>query len=98
MTAIWPLVTRELREQSRQPMSYWLRVFAVGSLLLALGLFLRFSSADLPLNNQIGALLFGRLNGILALVAGLAPPRFRNGGHARISWRSYSRRLGCIFS
>jgi len=84
---LWPVIVRELRAQSRQPATYWLRVAAAGIvlgmfvfLLLRLGRVGGAFTVVSPGTGQVnpfsglGALLFGRLNAAIFLCnAFLAP-------------------------
>jgi len=84
---LWPVIVRELRSQSRQPATYWLRVAAAGTvlgmfvfLLLRLGrvggLFTVISPGMGSGNpfSGFGAVLFGQLNAAIFLCnAFLAP-------------------------
>ena len=83
---LWPVIVRELRAQSRQPATYWLRVAAAG---IVLGMFVFFvlrwgrSGSSFPVLSPgmggnpfsgLGAVLFGQLNATIFLCnAFLAP-------------------------
>src|SRR5262245_60953681 len=62
MRGLWPLAIREFRDQSRQPMTYWLRVIALGSLLLVL---LSLGTSNYLYGDTVGRILFGRVNAVL---------------------------------
>jgi ABC-type transport system involved in multi-copper enzyme maturation permease subunit len=55
---VWPVITRELRSQARQPFTYWLRLLGVVALLVGAALF----AADNAFEPRFGSLLFGVLN------------------------------------
>lgn len=61
MGALLPLLVRELRGQSRQIVTYWLRVVAVAALLFCLVPI----SVEMVLGEQIGRFAFNRMNSIL---------------------------------
>lgn len=62
MNSATAVVTRELREESRQWMTYWLRVIGAGSLFLVLG---PLAFSELSLDAGFGKRFFGRLNTIV---------------------------------
>src|SRR5687767_1524096 len=77
---LWPVIVRELRAQSRQPATYWLRVAAAGTVLgMFIFLLLRLgragglftvTSPGVSRGNPFsgfGAVLFGQLNATIFL-------------------------------
>jgi ABC-type transport system involved in multi-copper enzyme maturation permease subunit len=57
---LWPIIIRELRSQARAPLTYWLRVIGIGSILGVMAL------VDLEgAPSELGGRLFGRLNATL---------------------------------
>ena len=84
---LWPVIVRELRAQSRQPATYWLRVAAAGTVLgMFVFLLLRLGRAGGSFTvvapgmgrgnpfSGFGAVLFGQLNAVIFICnAFLAP-------------------------
>ncbi len=60
---VWPVITRELRAQARQPFTYWLRVIGLLAVLGAAGAF----SLESGLTPGSGGRLFAFLHGALLL-------------------------------
>lgn len=54
----WPVITRELRAQSRQPFTHALRLLGVGALITAGGWFVANNAIALNLNQNVGRDLF----------------------------------------
>jgi len=57
-----PIIVRELRAQSRQPMTYWLRAIGIGAIL---GVMALLDVRGAP--SELGGRLFGALNATLFL-------------------------------
>src|SRR5262245_52016321 len=62
MKGLWPLIVRELRDQSRQPITYWLRVIALACLLLVL---VSLGTSNFLYGDTVGPLLFVQANSVL---------------------------------
>src|SRR5438034_1894688 len=59
---LFPVLVRELRAQSRQPMTYWLRVVGIGAILCVMALV---DARGAP--SELGGRLFSPLNATLFL-------------------------------
>ena len=78
---LWPVIVRELRAQSRQPATYWLRLVAAGVVFAVFALVLLRMEHQLAHSNDAGASLssfgaqaFGVLNGTIFLCAMVLAP------------------------
>jgi len=60
----WPVVEREMREESRRPSNYWLRLLAAGVLVAVFGGVMFTTNTD---PSGVGRELFGRLAFVLTL-------------------------------
>src|SRR5258705_2983654 len=84
---VFPVIVRDLRAQSRQPVTYWLRVLAAGAVVGIFGFLLHrmptaqiwmMASTYMPAGanpfSEYGAVLFGQLNATLFVCNALLAP------------------------